>query len=1455
MPCVALSDLFDAYNIDLVGKFRPGVVLGPPASGKCFLINSYYSSNALESILGFVNLRPVKACSEHVIHGEGLKMVKEGNITDRVVDFLRAVFPWVKALMDTKPISKVLDELRRRGFSDVEVETVKRHFTGVDRIPNRLISHLINLRSEYGSVMLYGIPWDVDEKYKLNNKVSEAVAMIKRHFERGIKWLGVKYIPPGLVVEVVEKIGSEGLDKAEEYVREQANAYYRVVKLLVGEEDVEFEGFLAMGVTNFINQFTTNAIKHAIGIVLSGIASLTISAVALAMALSLIYQLTKKPGVSAINEIIELREYWPKLHESLRRLIASKVALQLDTTPEEAEEALNQLTRMEMDRLKQLISDIQNKLEELERRVGELENRVDLLEGEVKGLRIYKLYDVADGRLYPNVRLVGDDLGVVSTVYGEFEVSIVRSGRFNDYLNQTVNGLRNGFVVLIGPRGVGKSTLAIYTIWKLLKEGGYYGIIRIDELIDDNAKLSLENFLRTYARDFAEILGRLIILYDPLTTEAYTAPGVNIEAKPIITKTIEQLTKLVSILNELKMPLIIVVSSDLYDVLVNEVKESLSKYVIDINLRDEELLGGIIREYSGCNLSDDELRRLVSEVLRFNEGYTLIARMVGENLRRSHCMVEDIRGMLEKSQGDSRAFIINWINEYLGIISKETNEPNVPRIKALAEALMIREPFKAGLRPGNYIMTPYLMDRLIYWSSGGQVVLSDELSNWLVIKHEDLLEDAVTMIVMAIRGEGVEGTDYLSDALKPWEDYGELGSKVYTINEAINYLVNNYGNKLRAELGRRLSDECWDALALVIGTVWSGHRLGTILERAKSEINDLMPMVKSAMELLGNVNKCNATRLLVIHGEVPPLINELLLKDAGNPILDALVEGRSGRIKEGLSLYMNIINNSDQNTSNFLVINIYVFGLVALTAYAVLRGIKEYVDNNELKVKALEATNWSIYSVGSADAAIRIISMLNTSNLGNASPDLWASILSGVTGSVLIDYDDKRRSLIPLIDDLFVKRNAFKDWGKANLIEARASTLSVRRTVEEKYRVLNELLNAIDEIGSEALRTLEKVYIYWRFTGTVTVHDASLKSEVEKLINIISNANQANWLRDQQLVEYLRHYDTTKDALLNLIKSTMAMLYDIMYNISMDLGDIENAMKYNEKAKEIRKELEQWYNYIIDRRATIRIKILKANNIEEIVKACGEFGDVYRESVEKLMPTADELVTRADSLSKYLACLGIVGDEPRIKELMSSDGWLLNYITPRSNVALRLFLSWLGMGFNKPSADEVVNAIKEHLQTDLVPALRRALGVEVNCSDECSRCCNSRLCGLACSAVEGDRNALSELVGMLGELVKNIPMDIRGGFSPELVSRLVNHRPGAVIQAIAPLRLSTAFVLALNALVNGDYDAVRAISEYVEYAFNAPIPQKLFREFREAVEGGDKYGIALAAIKLFFYYY
>jgi len=401
----------------------------------------------------------------------------------------------------------------------------------------------------------------------------------------------------------------------------------------------------------------------------------------------------------------------------------------------------------------------------LRRRIKELEEKFELFRQEVPaGIVTADVGEFAKGGIYLNIEVEGGELRIC--VEGQC-YNMVRAGRFNELVSEIKDKLlKQGFVVVVGPKGIGKSTLAAAVIWELLVNGDVGRVARVDVLNEENYS-GFERFLRNYSREFINYFGRLLILYDPVSTETYerepstqqgqgvlagSGGGVRrvryVEMPRDVEATITNLINASSELGDLRPPILIVLPSDIYNTLSEEMRNALEGYRLDVSqdLINTELLAELIREYTktkdkpnGCSLSIDVLSKLAGELAEFDSGHALIARLIGEELARSNCGVGKVEELINNAKGKAKAFIILHIN---GLFKVHEN-PDIT--KALVEIFALRRPFVNEVRPGDPILTPGIVEligevrsaKILYGAEGG------ELRGWLAIRQHDLIEEAI----------------------------------------------------------------------------------------------------------------------------------------------------------------------------------------------------------------------------------------------------------------------------------------------------------------------------------------------------------------------------------------------------------------------------------------------------------------------------------------------------------------------------------------------------------------------------------------------------------------------------------------------------------------------------------------------------------------------------------------
>ncbi|MGC9072330.1 MAG: hypothetical protein ACP5HK_06545, partial [Acidilobus sp.] len=690
------ADLFPEYNVEFANRINSTiaarahvlVVLGPPGSGKSFFaINVLRSGGALEAITGF-NLTPVSAGQKHGVPlGEGPAGLDKAGLASALKEVFDRLARWISQA----------EEVDLEGFSEEERRLLRDHLPS--RVPRAYVERLRELRSRYGPIVPYKVPWDVDSELR-SADVREAVLLVKRYFNRRegnhpIRWLSREYVPPGLIREVVDIAGREGKDRAEEFVRGQAEAYSKVIMVAVGERDEEFGGFLALSAVDLARYLSRDGLSGLVSLLLGGLTGALASVALTGLLLVLFYGLTRERR--GFEDLVEMRVEWGRLSEHLRWLVASKVALQLGISPREALDAINGLTGMDLKELERRFDSLRDEVERLRERMKDVESLVNVyreprelnvvFEGEKAFVAPVKTVEVR----YPFIDPGGFEglSGQVSELMGKVRELIAR-GR--------------GVLIVHGPHGIGKSTLVRYVLARLLRDGEVMAVIDLSSKGLREVNDALYN-----ARGI-----RYVALYDPSSLETYQATDTGRGLggpRPVIAEVVEEISERVGGEFVHQVPVVAVIPDPVYDSLSDEVKGGVES--VGLSLSDAGFIKEIIKGYSGCELDGEALDRLTGQVLGFSEGYTLIARLVGEAMRGG-CSSEGVEGLLRSSQGRAQDFMVSWVNDFLGVRA-EGGGVNTLKVKALSEVLAVREALKGGTSRGEHIASPDLIERLAYW--------------------------------------------------------------------------------------------------------------------------------------------------------------------------------------------------------------------------------------------------------------------------------------------------------------------------------------------------------------------------------------------------------------------------------------------------------------------------------------------------------------------------------------------------------------------------------------------------------------------------------------------------------------------------------------------------------------------------------------------------------------------
>jgi len=749
---------------------------------------------------------------------------------------------------------------------------------------------------------------------------------------------------------------------------------------------------------------------------------------------------------------------------------------------------------------------INENLERIEKELDKVKNKVNEQQvsekGQKIGVKVFFIDDLESGLLYGNF-IVKDGVPKIKTWVGTarneqnkqselepLETDLVDVGEFRkvaeDVFSKLVN---NGRVVLIGPRGIGKSTLATYVTWRSLR--GSLGsvvldkpmdaVIRVDSLNPGDA-LNLNNLVEDTKR-------RFVVIYDPSPIKAYYKP----EAMQVVmhgTKSDENITlrELIEIVkNTLKELMevrnawvVIILPRELYeqvqrgkeeDVDLRQVLDNLERDVVTVNLRDEGFLREIIKRYSGCdNVSDD----LVSRVKNF-DSYTFVAKYAGISLRERKCKVEDVDKALRESADKPKLFFAHYM--WGIILGKSTDLAKKVSVPLILHATFGPIPkgityiTKAAIESGEW----KLIDRDRLAKSKLEDLREADLepiAKWLSTEHEDLVEETLDELV-GLRGEEAR-KHYIDHGFKDFIEALDGGFKKAleevapgesSVEEFMKNLVKKSeqfkadflkalfllavkANFLSIFVSKRLKNalkpyaNCLKRAALIIGL-----RLGRYVSVPRPE--DLPEdLFEHVAESLGDaLRRCSIDDYLLIGNEMPPLIQDLI-EDHALVLAEAFID----KYSEAVAEINKIFNIFRIKGGHYDIEELYGLGLVFIIARAAEMGMQ--IEPSDADV-ILHIASFLVrdYRHSLSDYIIPILPALKP--LRDKAPDRYIQLLN--FASNIKSYD------LETIEYIFHELNEVLDkYGQS--IEGHAYSLVYAINT---YAVLLNGLNAYfkDEVG------------------------------------------------------------------------------------------------------------------------------------------------------------------------------------------------------------------------------------------------------------------------------------------------------------------------------------------------------------------------------------------------------
>jgi len=1153
-------------------------------------------------------------------------------------------------------------------------------------------------------VIPYYIPWEEARKYASDEDVDESVRnalkLIINGFEgkgRRITWFGLDYVPEELVEDVM---GAKDKDVVKRWIDDYLDI---VSKLGLDEENDNKVRRVLRSLKELVRR-SSDVVKALLSLLKVSEPYAQVAAVALSFITA---SLSDKRD--AVGEVVDVLTRFRDLSKDgelsvLGKLIAHKLAVRAELDYESVHIVLVSISGLSNDELRNIASGIAE-------RVKEVEEKLRII-NEIKGwskenrFEVYDNFDFEIGKAYPGILVKDDELMIRGSITGESVLEthkIVVTGGFTKLRDEVLRRLSDkGVVVLVGPRGIGKSTLAAYAIWTLFKENKLTFVVNVKNLEEKGSEFW--DFIGLYITKYWSNYGDLLLVYDPSTTKTYSEAERKVDVPPGVSNTLDILLSYI-VRDEgvrSKARLLIVLPTDIYQALPSDRVNELSNYVINLEergiLRDPEFLAAVIREYAkGCSIDYDKMKESADEITRLaekiqskfeKEGYTLIARLAGTLIANKYgCRVNNVERIIEESRGNAHYFILQYVNS----LFKVHEEPDMA--KALVEVFALRRPFVDKMRPGDPILTPGIVE-LIGNNRDAKTLYSakgKELRNWLAHRQHDLIEEAIKKLLKCIVSGGEECKE-LGDAVEPWKEtigvrelLMEVSEKVSNVDSAVEYFVGNYGEKLTNTL-KVFSNECWKRAALIIGHTLAGIPTVPRLE----DLSAFLPedLRKSVVESLGDALKgCGVDYYLLVGDKIPPIIIGLII--IGLAYTLAFAWAFIDRYNEAVA-EVRRVRDTVRDMGISVAEGIYGLGLASIIVKAVESGKPiEPGDADAVLSFALS----TIQRVALPGLITPILYALRP--LRGKAPQRYIELLAAASNMTDLDSDTVKYILSELSYVLSNYGDVVRGyaWSLVHAIIAYAEPLSTYLgyfNSEEIGDMVGKVVDLLNELGkfksklsviawAHALTpALMHEYVRWLLEEKLGIDVVGKASEVLEELNDMRERVQ-ELMRDEVFMSYIESWSERADeeAVKIAIRKTAVHLKYALAHYRLDNSELDKARDlFNEVYKEHR-EIGEYENYLVARSWALRVGAIKGSLVgKELVDGFRQlYEEAFKEPFEYTAPYP-YLSTASSILCDYLVSLALTGDDKKISKLLEEHWWVLN-ANKEVSVLTRLMLNAL----------------------------------------------------------------------------------------------------------------------------------------------------------------------------------
>jgi hypothetical protein len=1062
----------------------------------------------------------------------------------------------------------------------------------------------------------------------------------------------------------------------------------------------------------------------------------------------------------------------------------------------------------------------------LERIEKELDKVKEKVKGRLADVKVFFIDDLERGLLYGNFIVEGGVPKIktwVGTAKDDLKTDLVDVGEFRKVAEDVFSKLvKDGRVVLIGPRGIGKSTLATYVAWRSLL--GSLGSVVLDKPMDavihiekslmPGDALMINNLVEDTKR-------RFVVIYDPSPVMAYYKPETMQKAMYDVKGIRETLKELMEVRNAW---VVIILPSELYeqvqrsreeDIDLRQVLDNLERDGVTVNLGDEVFLREIIKRYSGCdNVSDG----LVKGVMGFDSA-TLVAKYVGIWIRERGCKVEDVDKALRESAGEPKLFFANymWSTVLRG---------NEDLAKKVSVPLMLHATF-GPIPEGVTYITKAVNEggawKLIDRNKLAKVKLEDlreadlePIAKWLSTEHEDLIEETLEELV-GLRGEEarehyidhgfkdfIKALDWgYEEALGEGRKIGESSVEEFMKNlvKKLEQLIENEDELLRMNLSVLLFTRsmialkpltnCWKRAALIIGYALTGH---PIVPRPEDLPESLR---RDVAESLGDaLRECDVDYYLLVGNEIPPFMIGLGIMGPAYTL--ALVWTFIDRYNEAVAevnMILNIARCRDISDAERL----YGLGLASIIANAAKLGKDVKPGDADI---VLHMALFAIQRVALPDLIKLVLGALEP--LYGKAPHRYLELLAAASDMKNLDLItvwyifDKLNEILDNYGDV-VRGYA---WSLEHAIIAYAVLLrnySVHFNSEEVGDMVGRVVDLLNELGrfksslgviawAYALApALSQEYVRGLVEEKLGIDVVGKASEVLEELNDMRKRVQ-ELMRDEELMGYVesKFVKADEEAVKKEILEAASLLKGELAIYRLDSNELDKAKELFNEAAEERRKIGDYENDLIARGLALRVEAIKGSLVGDgLTKLVDGFRQLYEEAFNEerfFMPTARYLSTASTRLGEYLVSLALMGDHETMNKLLEEHLWVLDaygLVSVLTRLKLNALLSPRGglsselKGKLSVNPEELIDVIGYDMLRKYLPALRVAFKMirPEDGYEECKSIKDSterRDCEVVVLAVMDDSDAVGWLRGKLIKYFQQILENEKSGWLREL---------------------------------------------------------------------------------------